>query len=515
PEADPLASLDYRRRLASARAQRLAGLPDEALRQVRSVVDDLDGAQNPAVLAEALHETGLIQRALGEHAAGVESFERAWRLALANHRDRVAILALLEIAHVRSHEEALFDEGMGRLEEARALFERAPEAQAAQVEADLWAGFGSHYFSQGLYDDARRYLERSRSALARRGRTDSVFSAVVAIRLGNALFRLGRYDEAREALETALELRRRHFGTHHASISSVLNSLGALALSQGRIDEGERLMTESVELTRALKPGHPDLMAPLNNIGLVRFGRGDYAAARERFTQAVTIGTERFGPEHPRIARALSNLGKVLTTVGAFDEADEVLRRALAISGETFGPESPHTLAAWTALALLEAERGEHDDAVAIHRRTLEIRERIFDAGHHEPVVNRAYLGAALLGAGRLGEAETQLRRSLGAMRDHVDAGNAKLIPILLYLGEVLLAKGDRDGARDYLEEAVRSPALPQLSPLSRSEVRFALARALPPGDARARPLAETAAADIAGEPGLRRFLTPIEDWLG
>ena len=74
----------------------------------------------------------------------------------------------------------------------------------------------------------------------------------------------------------------------------------------------------------------------------VRFGSGDYSAARAEATRAVALSERFHGPRHLAHAESLGHLGKMQLHSGLYEEAKETLEAALEIATMALGPHHPH-----------------------------------------------------------------------------------------------------------------------------------------------------------------------------
>jgi len=162
----------------------------------------------------------------------------------------------------------------------------------------------------------------------------------------------------------------------------------------GHVDEGLRAL-ESV--ADAFPDAPPlDRNKVLNGAGILLGERGEWAAARARFEQALALARE-IGDKQ-RIAIALSNLGNISLNEGDLDAAYPLYREALGIY-EQLG-ERVYQAVALENLGLVELARGEREQAIATFERGLE-RAEAGEATHEAASVSIP-LARARLAAGEL-----------------------------------------------------------------------------------------------------------------
>ena len=193
--------------------------------------------------------------------------------------------------------------------------------------------------------------------------------------LGDVLLQAGRAKEASEMLGEALEIRERLLEPDAASLQMTrllfANSLveqgriaegleqmlavrasmgeGAGALitanidnqiawaqqSLGRFDEARRTFMGAVESMRELYPqGHPSMSIMLSNVAGIDRDTGNYAAALEGFTEAMTMRQQTVEGTDPLRATFLLNIAESLAKLGRNDEAIERYGEAVALTKE-------------------------------------------------------------------------------------------------------------------------------------------------------------------------------------
>ncbi len=162
----------------------------------------------------------------------------------------------------------------------------------------------------------------------------------------------------------------------------------------GHVDEGLRAL-ESV--ADAFPDAPPlDRNKVLNGAGVLLGERGEWAASRARFEQALAVARE-IGDQQ-RTAIALSNLGNISLNEGDLDAAHPLYREALGIY-EQLGARVNQAVALEN-LGLVELARGEREQAIAFFERGLACAE----AGQatHEAASVSIPLARARLAAGEL-----------------------------------------------------------------------------------------------------------------
>ncbi len=333
---------------------------------------------------------------------------------------------------------------MGRMEEARALFEGAlvvhRDVGDRAAEGLVLAWLGRVHREQGRVEEARQRYEEALAV--HREVKDRRQEGIVLGRLGRLYGDQGREAEARAMFELGFAVHREVGDLR--SEGAFLNDLGLLNQEHGREQEARGLYERAVALHRAIGD-HRAGAVVLGNLGLLEQGLGRLAEAQVLYRQALDIHQRMGDRRSEGIARG--NLGNLLRVLGD-PEARACLLQALETHRElgfTYG--QPYWLA---GLALLHLAAGEHD-------RALEHAEDAVALGARYPLVQAEALGC--LARVRVARGEVaQARAAANAARDLRQHGKAGVLALLVD-ALVAAAEGDRPRAMDLLAEATRDAA--------------------------------------------------------
>ena len=202
--------------------------------------------------------------------------------------------------------EALAHHRAGRLDEARAIYERIIELDPSQPSAlDL---LGMIHHQQGRQEQAADFVQR---AIAAAPTVAGFYHHLGVIRMKQR-----QCADAEKSFRRAMEL---GMAGHVES----LNNLGLALQGQGRVDEA----IEQFQRTIELHPTHPAARNNLGNAWRVK-KMNDQAIAAYR--QAVALQNDYY--------RAWVSLGTVLFEVGDLAGAEEACRRAIALRPDLLDP---------------------------------------------------------------------------------------------------------------------------------------------------------------------------------
>src|SRR5262249_3603783 len=158
-----------------------------------------------------------------------------------------------------------------------------------------------------------------------------------------------------------------------ADWSKLLGCAGGYFLGRAAYSQAAQLCRDAVGICeKALGPEDPNTATSLNDLALVLWEKGDFAAARPLQERALPIVEKMLGPEHPSTATNLNNLANILRQEGGdLMGARPLYERALAIREKALGPEHPDTAQSLNNLAAVVEEQGDFAGAWSLHERAL------------------------------------------------------------------------------------------------------------------------------------------------
>lgn len=346
---------------------------------------------------------------------------------------------------------------LARCEDTETLLEAVPppsdpsvrdEVQWIQTQVDRAAALERAGKYEQALTGARGAAESARALDYARIR------AVALLRLGSLEAKAGSVDAAERALREAVQEAARARDDITAA-DCWIELVGLLGKRAARYDEA--LAIHSTAAAAVARAGDRLLQraALLSNLGAVRSGQGDYAAARDLYEQALSLTVGALGPDHPEVATALTALGDALTTLGEYEQAQQKLKRALAITEKALGADHPGVARALAALANVYGNQGAFEDAETYYRRALAIYERALGRNHPQVAKTLYSLGVAVGEQNRLKDALALFLRALEIQKSTLGLGHPDTIWTINSIG-VILQRQDRLGlARERFREAL------------------------------------------------------------
>lgn len=281
--------------------------------------------EEPQVRAELSTTLGEVYTSLGLYNSALELLTKVGKVPgqTANAHLRQTI-ALAELEFQRGND-ARADELLKSAQE----YAQQQDAEAGPaLRARILLDRGDVAAFMERDQDARTYFERALRLGESHHLGDVTARALEGIAL--AAFYGGDMELARRSYEKALEVRIQRSGETHPKVSETLTALGSIAYTQGKSDEAEKYWLRSLAVDeRILGPKHPDVAVTLNNLGRLDVERRNFARAKERLGNAVSIYAAQQSEAHEGQIFAWTNLALAHIGLEEYDAAEPLLERAL------------------------------------------------------------------------------------------------------------------------------------------------------------------------------------------
>ncbi|WP_284619209.1 serine/threonine-protein kinase [Aquabacterium humicola] len=179
----------------------------------------------------------------------------------------------------------------------------------------------------------------------------------------------------------------------------------ALQAVPGAGDERMRALQRAIELFGRLDADHPSYLAALANAGNEHLKRGEPAAARDRYLQALAAGRRQRQPEAGDLAMTQRNLALALHQLDDQTGAANAFREAERLS-RSAGVQLPTHWMVIDEYARFLHRRGEREAAFRLYDETLPLLPTPPGSGAtgHDAMLLRSW-GEALLAEGRAAQA--------------------------------------------------------------------------------------------------------------
>jgi tetratricopeptide (TPR) repeat protein len=292
-------------------------------------------------------------------------------------------------------------------------FNKQPE-----VEAAIRDTIGRTYTSLGVYQDARKQLERALDVRRRVLGGDHPKTLLTMMHIGTLDIRQGKYAEAEALFSQTLEIQLRTLGPEHADTLSSMSSLANIHRAQGKFPQSEALHNQVLEIRRrVLGPEHPETLTSVRNLADVYQSQGKYSQADALLSHTLEIQRRVLGPEHPDTLSSMNSLADAYYLQGKYVKAEALFSQVLEIERRVRGPEHPGTLDTMHSLAGAYYLLGKYPKAEALFKQTLETQRRLLGPEHPSTLMSMQDLASTYLLQGNDAQAEVLFSQVLEIRR--------------------------------------------------------------------------------------------------
>jgi eukaryotic-like serine/threonine-protein kinase len=365
--------------------------------------------------------------------------------------NRAGEAALAERDRAVAAEARAQQERNAALSEKRRADSAAAEAQATNnfLEDDLLAQADvSNQSKPGAGPDpdlrVRTALDRAADRITGKFNKQPEVEASIRDTIGRTYTSLGVYQDARKQLERALAVRRRVLGVEHPKTLLTMMHIGTLDIRQGQYAEAEALFSQTLEIQRrVLGPEHADTLLSMSGLANVHRARGKFPQAEALHSQILEIRQRVLGPEQPETLTSMKNLADAYQSQGKYAQAEVFLSQALEIQRRVLGTEHPDTLLSMNSLADVYQSRGKYAQAEALFSQTLEIQRRVRGPEHPSTLETMNSLAGAYYLEGKYANAERLFSRTLETQRRVLGPDHPSTLASMQDLASTYLLQGN------------------------------------------------------------------------
>ena len=277
-----------------------------------------------------------------------------------------------------------FEKSTDHHQRALALFESLNPLEPTADIADSLIKLGNVSFSDGHFEEAKDYYNKSLEIRQGIFGTDHITVASCLNNLGCVYSTLGDHQSAKDFYQRSLELEERMFGKMHNRVADSLSNLGIEFSELGLTDEAFHYHHRAIEMRKELYfPNHFLISESYNNLGIMHKGMGQFEEAMHCFEAALCIREKVLPSEHPATADLLDNLGQLCMEQGELEKAKEFHFRACDIRIKSLGSEHCKVGDSFLNLGLVHEHCFELDDATRFLNKALEIYSSSYPSDHH------------------------------------------------------------------------------------------------------------------------------------
>ncbi|MCE7951378.1 MAG: serine/threonine protein kinase [Xanthomonadales bacterium PRO7] len=350
------------------------------------------------------------------------------------------------------------------LDQASARLDAAPIAQT-RVQARLLTALGEIYISIGQPRRSTDLLGRA-IVLLRAPGSDPLRLARALNEDCRAWSSASDHAKALPACREAIALRATRLPNNDADVGHSHNALGVAEQGVGDFDAAERDYRAALSIFSAAGTAYRgEVASTLHNLGFLAFHRGDYARARDLYTQALAGKRAVYGNDDPRTLTTLDNLAQAEEELGDLAAAERNLSEALTLQIKVLGADSIAVARAHNDLASVQQDRGEYAAAETNYRAALDLDTRLEPPGSMSWAVTANNLATLEEDRGDYAAALPLFRESLRIREVHNKSPSASVARVQNNLARCELELGNLAAARPFIDATLATRRALKLDP--------------------------------------------------
>ena len=274
--------------------------------------------------------------------------------------------------------------------------------------------------------------------------------------VADSLVSVGLLAQANAPQDEALRIRRSALGADHPDTLASVAALAVLRGQQGKYDEAKPLFEEAIEKRRrTLGNDHPDTLTSIFTMGTLLFFQGKYDEAEAYFNEALEGRRRVLGPDHPHTLQSLRSQGSIRLAQGRLGEAEALHREAVESCRSRLGSDHPDTLISMAGLSGALKWQGKYAEAETLDRSIADGDRRKFGENHPATLTAMGHLGETLRNLGKLSEAEVLLREVMDRQRKLLGNDHPDTLVSISRMGMLLFDQGRTAEVEPYYREAL------------------------------------------------------------
>ena len=373
------------------------------------------------------------------------------------HRNRggVAALSIILVLIIATIISLSIQNTRIREERDRANIEAEKSHQVSEFLIDLFQ-MSDPSEALGNTITARELLDQGAADIDEKLKDQPEIQAELMNTMGKVYQNLGLYDNAGNLIGKSLKMRREIFGNDHLDVAATLENIAILEWNKGNYAAAETHFKESLEIRlRLLGEESEEAATSLNNLGVLYATQGELEKSEPFIRESLSLRRKLLDNDHPDLAESINNLGNILYNMGNLDAAELLYRESLELDRKLLGDNHPDLAISLNNLAALLASKEDFEDAESLYKESLEMRRRLLGEKHPGVATVLNNLGSLNIEKGDFISAEKYYRESLEIRKEALGNEHQYVASTLRGLASVLESRGEYPAAEENYKESL------------------------------------------------------------
>ena len=354
-----------------------------ATNNFKLVADFIDSAEDEGIeiAGEAIAETFLFQETIEGN--GKDLFDEL--LKNQTERDLEAILKVVKIL-----------DGNFKFELTEEILQYFKEGYTERNWAyvDVLKGLGRR---DNITTEERLRLLLEAESIAKTLEENSENEGNLLYSLGIVYYSQGEYEKALEYYEKSLKIRLSILGENHPSMARSYNNIGIVYISQGEYERALEYIEKSLKIRLSIfGENNPDVAESFNDKGVVYRNQDEHEKALVYNEKSLKIRLSILGENHPDVAESYNNIGSVYNSQEEYENALEYYEKSLKILLSIFGENHPNVATSYNNIGVVYSSQGEYEKALGFFEKSLKILLSILGEDHPKTETFQANLKSTL-----------------------------------------------------------------------------------------------------------------------
>lgn len=276
-------------------------------------------------------------------------------------------------------------------------------------------------------------------------------------KISKCYWKWGRYEEAKKPGMYALNSSLEKLESPNLEEARAYHNLGVIAKRKGNYSAANNFLTKALTVKKKLLPrGHPEVIEEYNGLAGLNFRIGKLSTAKNILLTAIEEkkSIKPWGDE--QLANFLNNLGLIYWSEGRMDSSIYCYEQALKIRKSIFSEGHPAFGACYNGLGLSYMYKGLNHQAIDYFSQAMGIFKSSLDPNHVRMAHCYHNLGFAYQNIGEYEKAILYSKKSL-AIRNYnsIDDKNGEKSALYVNLGIMYFNQGILDSAQYFLDSAL------------------------------------------------------------
>lgn len=340
-----------------------------------------------------------------------------------------------------------YDEGMDFFGSGLRLYN-----SMRNIDTTILYNLGRVYHFEERLDKAIHFYQKSLGLLVRCEVCDATTILALLFAIANVNYLRNEHADSLKTYYVALSISTHCFGNESLQAAACLNCIGVIKyiMPSGESEEALDALDTCLRLRKCtLGENHLDVGTAWNNIGRVKFQRGDYTDAMVAYQHALRIRQAILG-ESIEVAATIFNMAQAHHQLAEISEALSLYEKFLGMAKIYFGQYHRDVATVMTCIGQIHHENKSHKEALSAYTEALRVGRIALGHLHPEIAVTLNKIGNLHYELGDLEAALEVYQQGLAVEQAVLEVGNSNVLVTMTNIAEIYKQRSEFSNALKY-----------------------------------------------------------------